>query len=609
MIRLNVEKVHYLDVQLLQRFSDLELVSESGACVGLNALTLAAFDHGYLSGILKQFEPDDGQPTKVITEFQKAELDMVADFCMQGLLPLPLQEMKKEVPTTVEKVFSSFGIDLRNVLFNKNLPKPGSNSSSVVKIEAIDIKPEIHDTLFDDYFDDYPEEDTKHDLMLGQAYSSKKKAAKRKVGRPRKKRSKSSEDEDDDTWTPAGKNTPKDDDDEYFEDENGSSPSKKKPKVTKVRKTMVENFRQAAKDFQDIVKIQMPNEDGTMDKKKLEVYALAQPQDYYIKPPRPLQNTELMDELNRDKPVGCDKCQRRFVNEKHLDDHDLKFHANHFDCPYCIRAFRLENFEGFRKHMFRHEHVIQVTDPHECIQCGYSAHRLDLIRKHVRGGGPFHNNQCTQCQEKFECYADYKCHVEKEHLGVWKFKCGLCEKLFDAKEEIKSHRMRVHNAKNGRARGGGGDNRKKDDAGPKVCDVCGKEVINLTLHRRSHHESANVNASVACPECGKMYKSNVSLSHHIMNCHDKSPCSMCGKLISKKRASRHFQQHHMSNADKKYKCKFCGKGFVEGQRLRDHVHTHTGEKPYVCKFCGQAFASVGNHRMHERGHLGHKRSK
>ena len=47
---------------------------------------------------------------------------------------------------------------------------------------------------------------------------------------------------------------------------------------------------------------------------------------------------------------------------------------------------------------------IKLTNPHECIQCGYSTLNINLIQKHVKSGGPFHTNQCTQCIQTFKSY-------------------------------------------------------------------------------------------------------------------------------------------------------------------------------------------------------------
>ena len=108
------------------------------------------------------------------------------------------------------------------------------------------------------------------------------------------------------------------------------------------------------------------------------------------------------------------------------------------------------------------------------------------------------------------------------------------------------------------------------------------------------------------------YSSNISFPvvKHVMNQHEKTPCSLCGEMVSKAAMSRHIEFKHTEQQNRKYKCTFCGKGFAQSQALKDHINTHTGEKPYMCKFCGAAFANMGSHRMHERTvHLGHKRDE
>ena len=120
---------------------------------------------------------------------------------------------------------------------------------------------------------------------------------------------------------------------------------------------MIENYTLIAKELEHVIKFQMPKE-NTVDKLKLESYGLPHALDAYIKQPRPMMTSDLMDEMNRDKPVSCDKCPRRFVCQKHLKDHVLKFHSNHYDCTYCARAFALDDFESFRKHMFRYVRFI-----------------------------------------------------------------------------------------------------------------------------------------------------------------------------------------------------------------------------------------------------------
>ena len=102
----------------------------------------------------------------------------------------------------------------------------------------------------------------------------------------------------------------------------------------------------------------------------------------------------------------------------------------------------------------------------------------------------------------------------------------------------------------------------------------------------------------------------LKVHQHIVSQHEKIPCEICGEMYGSKVMSRHVQSKHTDSADRKYKCSFCGKGFVNAQRLKEHINIHTGERPYMCKFCGASFANQGTCRMHERMvHLGHKRDE
>ena len=213
--------------------------------------------------------------------------------------------------------------------------------------------------------------------------------AKNASKRSRKKRKKSEGDQD---WSPnsnSTNNTKKtkivkeefSDGDENLEflenDDYELTKNDKNPKVNKARSDMIESRVQAAKELGHVIKFQIPCENKG-EQVKLEDYKLPMPLESYIKPPRPLINTDLMEEMSRDKPTGCDHCPRRFVSDKHLVDHVVKFHCNHIACPFCFRAFPLEGSENFRKHMYRHEHVLQLTEPHECINCGYNTLRYAI---------------------------------------------------------------------------------------------------------------------------------------------------------------------------------------------------------------------------------------
>ena len=70
---------------------------------------------------------------------------------------------------------------------------------------------------------------------------------------------------------------------------------------------MVESRVQAAKELGYVIKFQIPCEKKEEEKIELSNYKLPLPIESYVKPPRPLVNTDLMEELSRDKPTGNSK--------------------------------------------------------------------------------------------------------------------------------------------------------------------------------------------------------------------------------------------------------------------------------------------------------------
>ena len=77
---------------------------------------------------------------------------------------------------------------------------------------------------------------------------------------------------------------------------------------------MVESRVQAAKELGHVIKFQIPcekkEEDGGGEQIELSNYKLPLPLESYVKPPRPLVNTDLMEELSRDKPTGNSKKEK-----------------------------------------------------------------------------------------------------------------------------------------------------------------------------------------------------------------------------------------------------------------------------------------------------------
>ena len=244
----------------------------------------------------------------------------------------------------------------------------------------------------------------------------------------------------------------------------------------------------------------------------------------------------------------------------------------------------------------------------ECVQCGYIGKRKLRITEHLQKLGPLHNNECSQCSEKMASFKEYKDHVNNQHFGVWKFKCGFenCGEMFEEDKNCKNHTRLVHRQHELKP--------KKDKLKTKpsneligICDICGyhyKTKSNFHYHMYSKHKSNDLNKK--CPYCNKVLP---FLTKHIKQVHLETQCTQCGKmLLGTLTLDNHIRSAHTAMEDRPLKCETCGKGFFWQNCLDDHYNVHTGAKPYKCKYCPSAFASKGTHAMHQKSHLGIKRN-
>lgn len=292
------------------------------------------------------------------------------------------------------------------------------------------------------------------------------------------------------------------------------------------------------------------------------------------------------------RPFVCQVCGVSFAREKALNSHFL-IHGvdNALECDSCSDMFW--TLEQLQEHQAT-QHAEDVTsgseyEPEEktasdeesdskfgdyyCNVCGMSFHRLDLLKRHVRGhnqndsaSGDFitsENHCCNVCGSTFAEALDLLAHAEI-HTRAVVFKCMLCGESFTQEQNIRSHISTVH----------------AKELTENTCRLCGKHCKDeRTLLKHAWDHSKEKNHS--CLKCGKTF-------------------------YNKARLKRHMQSHR----NKSVACTICGENFPDGRSLMNHRHSHTNVsgRQFPCRECGKTFGSRSSQQIHMRIHTGELRS-
>ena len=350
--------------------------------------------------------------------------------------------------------------------------------------------------------------------------------------------------------------------------------------------------------LKNLFAIQIPPPDFT--KENYDNFKFSKPiEEYVVITDRFLNRMKVMDSGS----VMCRTHKNGYSSIAALKDHLIRKHKIKFRCPYEKCGFKTQSalLTEFTRHMYYHENPHPgLMFSHSCLACEFTSPFLQNVKEHIKSQGPYHDNKCARCPERFESLEKRLQHEkEMKHEG---FKCGLCPEVFDSHNLKEIHRRKCRISATQSLR-------------KYICDLCGKVLAtqnSLKRHREVAHGPKQDTAT--CEICGAVLKNKFNLQTHMSSSHrkqERKQCPECGKFFHSRRLNRHILYAHTEDHLKPHVCKICGKGFIEKQSLGDHENIHTGRKPYLCKYgCGKDFADKGNLRMHERtAHEGDKRTE
>jgi len=285
--------------------------------------------------------------------------------------------------------------------------------------------------------------------------------------------------------------------------------------------------------------------------------------------------------------------------------------SKEFQCERCARGFT--TLFSYRMHFHRHD----MPEPDYekafiCIRCmSFTASSSEAITKHQKEECPVKRFDdlgskftyyCIKCEpgQRFDSAALLNKHLIEKHgkneladtsgneLGddaSKNYPCEVCGKAFKKVGQLNQH-MKTHD-----------ENRKKDTR-TRICYTCGKEVLAIyySKHMRYKHGGANVK----CTMCDAVFAHEVKLKAHMKNVHTYVTCDQCGVSVKSYALKPHIIVHHTADTSKPFVCQDCGKGFSTKQKYQDHRNIHTGEKPHLCKYCPRTFGDTSNRNKHIR---------
>ena len=213
---------------------------------------------------------------------------------------------------------------------------------------------------------------------------------------------------------------------------------------------------------------------------------------------------------------------------------------------------------------------------------------------------------CDLCSKLFKTKQNLKKHLKNVHkqnkseakqVGQKMIPtCEICNKDFKYLYNLRTHVKNVHNI--------GKDVDKVKEVKRIKCDICCKDVINISMHMKALHECST---NAKCGVCGKEFPTSKAVEGHKLRVH-VGQCFKCDKcsesFTTKDTLNKHVRKIH--NKENIFYCEPCKKSFMQSQNLKKHVKiVHEGLKEFKCDYCNKRFG----YKSHMKDHIVRLHSK
>lgn len=324
------------------------------------------------------------------------------------------------------------------------------------------------------------------------------------------------------------------------------------------------------------------------------------------------------DPGKRIKSFECFVCHTMFAHMKGLRYHLPLHEGIQFACPNCDKYFSMRKY--VRDHMiYRHnfdkksklpplkwrklknfEYHRPVVSRFECYLC----HRTYATRSKLTAHGKIHTEilNCSICEKLFKSHESRRRHMQLHSAKPNRFHCSICNKAFAIRRYMMSHMRTCY-----RKASASGTTSEQLEALEKpqiqTCSLCQKTFDKpsaFNKHMRGHSKEPT---RYICDCCGYEFNDSHLLRKHLSAVHKINrkhfKCSICQKVLPKKREEEHLKWHR---GEKEHQCEICGNQYATAGLLNTHKKRQHNDQEYECNVCFERFDHPRKLLHHRRSH-------